>query len=118
MISKIKRLKQKSINYWFGEVSVRKNYITCLDKIQRLYTISITAWRFKQATLLTEMDTCCILDILTKLETYPKKFHLRLEHGCGVFQEYTFNKYQQKILLEKLKNILETEEFYNEDKEY
>jgi hypothetical protein len=118
MLEKITKLRNKFINYWLGEVSVYKNYINCLDKKDKLDTISITPCRFRKATLLTKMDTPYISKIIQDIEAYPKYLHLRLEHGEGIFQEYTFNKHQQKILLKELKNIIETEEFYEEDKEY
>lgn len=41
VIKKFKKIKERFINYWFGHVSIYKNYITDIDNKRKLYTFSI-----------------------------------------------------------------------------
>lgn len=117
MNNKFQKLKTKFIKYWLGDVTVSKHYISCLDKKDKLYTISIIPSKFKQATWFSNIDTKTIADIINKLELQNKYFYLKINHDSNIFQEYTFNRHQQKLLLTELKNIVKNEDFYIEEKE-
>ncbi len=117
MIKFIKRIKQRFIKYWLGDVLVTKQNILCNDYKNRLYEFRIIPSRFRQAHWFGELDPKMIPELITKLELNKKRFNLHIDYGCGAYQDYTFNKYQQKLLLEDLRKLV-NEEIYDENKEY
>jgi hypothetical protein len=89
----IKKLKRKFIRYWLGEVTVSKYYIGCLDKKNKLDTISIIPSKYQKFTWISDIDVTTIPEIIKKLEQHNKYFYLRINHDNNIFQEYTFGKY-------------------------
>lgn len=117
IISKLRHRKQRIIDYWFGDVSVSKQYIYCQDGKRMVHTISVIPSRFRKATWYRDIDIDITNKLIAMLKDCKKKLEFRLDYGCGMYQQYMFNKHQQKILLKKLTELIQTEEFYVENDE-
>lgn len=110
-----KRIKERFIAYWLGDVSVFRHYISSPEfKKDKLYTISIVPSRFKKGAWFSDIDAKEIQNIINGIKNKPaKKFLLHQNMGCG-YLEYTFNSFQQKLLLNELEKILKEEDIYIE----
>lgn len=115
-----KKEKQKFVNYFLGFVDVNKYYIDDIDGNTQLYKISIIAGKYGKGVWFSQISAEHIFDIIDKLkETNVSnvRFKLFVDYGCGAYQNYIFNKYQQKCLLKELEKIMQTEKIYCENQE-
>ena len=110
-----KRIKERFIAYWLGDVSVFRHYISSHEfKKDKLYTISIAVSRFKKGVWFSDIDAKEIQNIINGIKNKPaKKFLLHQNMSCG-YLEYIFNSFQQKLLLNELEKILKEEDIYIE----
>jgi hypothetical protein len=109
-----KKKKQKLIDYFFGFAVVNKYYIDDLKGNGALYRFSIIAGRFGKGVLFSQLSARRVNDIIDALKESKPKLELTIEYGCGAYQTYIFNRYQQKCLLKKLEEIVRTEKIYYE----
>ena len=110
-----KRTKERFINYWFGYVSVYKQYIRDLDGKEKLHTFSIIVGKHGKGQWFSELDASKIQTLIDSIKSKNNKcFWLHLNLGCGAYQEYLFDKYQTKLLLQQLEKIVNEEEIYIE----
>jgi hypothetical protein len=111
-----KKARERFIDFWFGYVEVTRNYIST-DEGEKLYTVSIIAGKHGKGQWFKPIDIASIKKILKHLNKNKKYFDLCIDLGCSAYQEYTFNKYQQKQLFKKLETMLSEEVIYIEDDE-
>ncbi|MBP2070865.1 hypothetical protein [Thermoanaerobacterium butyriciformans] len=88
---------------------MNKYYIDDLKGNIELYKISIMAGRFGKGVLFSQLSARRINDIVNALKEKKTKFELTIDYGCGAYQTYIFNRYQQKCLLRELEEIIKTE---------
>ncbi len=115
----IKRIK----DYWIGYVEVRTQDILCggyeTNKLSHneLYAVYIICGRFNIRQRLSVIEEDIIEKFVKDWEFSEKKrFHLHLDMGYGISQDYTFSKRQKDMLIEQIKPLLEME--WYEDVEY
>lgn len=116
------RLKERFIDYWLGTVSVIGQDIHCENNQKewekKLYTFSIIAGQYGRGVWFSEIPASKISQIIEQLkEAQGKRFQLHIDYGCGVFNEYTFNKRLTKLLLEQLEELSKQEIYYEESEE-
>jgi hypothetical protein len=112
-----KKKKQKFIDYFFGFAVVNKYYIDDLKGNIALYRFSIMAGRFGKGVLFSQISAKRIKGIIDALKERKPKLELTINYGCGAYQTYIFNRYQQKCLLKELEEIVRTEKIYYENQE-
>ena len=102
-------------DYWIGSVDVFKQYIYS-DKWpekKRLHTISIISDRFGKGAWFREIPANRITELMDMLsKSAGSKFTLHLDYGGVCYLEYTFNRRQKSMLLNKLNEILSSEIIY------
>ncbi|WP_434577128.1 hypothetical protein [Thermoanaerobacterium thermosaccharolyticum] len=112
-----KKAKQRFVNYFLGFVDINKYYIDDIDGNTKLYKISIIAGKYGKGVCFSQISAEHINNIMNKLKEKKSKLELTIDYGCGTYQTYTFNKYQQKCLLKELEKIILTEKIYCENQE-
>lgn len=109
------QIKQKFIDYWFGFLNVNKYYIYDTNMNKQLYEISILAGIRGKGVWFSGLLACQIFNIVDELRkaiNSNKKFRLHVSYGIYSYLDCTFNKYQQKLLLKELEQIIRTEKIY------
>jgi hypothetical protein len=111
--------KERFINYWFGYVEVKTQGIMVVDFDKEtknpLYEVSIVVGMHGRGQWFSHIDLDTIKQILEKTEGFNGKyFHLTIDLGSGMSQDYLFTKRQIKMLIPKLEELLD-KEWYEDD---
>lgn len=112
----LKRFKKKFIDYWIGFVDVTPDMIygSWPEGSNRLLSISIIACKHKKGSLISDMPATKIDSIIEKLGK-KKKLQITLYYGCNAYQECILNKFQQKLLKNKLQELKDKWIIYIDD---
>lgn len=112
------KLKQNFIDYWFGYVSIVKNYIHCEDGVQRLDSFAIIVGKHRVGQWFSDISPKNIQTLIDNIKNNKNKyFNLYLNLGCSAYQDYKFNKYQQKLLLKELEKLQQEKMYYGKEEQ-
>lgn len=119
----LKEIPQNLKNYWIGYVDVSTQDILCggygTDEPghKELYEISIICGKHGNGQWFSHIDKSMVEQLVRDWEFSDKKrFHLHLDLGCGMSQNYIFSKRQKDMLIEQLKLLLDMK-WYEGDRE-
>lgn len=106
--------KERFIDYWLGNVSVIDQDIYD-DGVKKLYTYSIIAGQYGKGVWFSDLKASDLPKVIEKVkESQGKKFNLYVSYGCGVSNEYTFNKRLTRLLLNLLLELNKREIYIDE----
>lgn len=115
----LKEIPQDLKDYWIGYVDVRTQDILCggygtdEENHHELYKASIICGRFGKGQWFFHIDREICEQLVNDWEFSNKKnFHLHLDLGGGMYQQYIFSKNQKDMLIKQLKPLLEMK-WYN-----
>jgi hypothetical protein len=110
------KAKQNFIDYWFGYVLITPKYIHCIDDVERLYSLSVIVGKHRKGQYFSDIEPSNIQMLIDNIQSNTLRyFKLHVDLGCSAFQEYTFNKYQCKLLLKELNKLKEQEVYVESD---
>lgn len=114
----VRNYLRKIKDYWLGSVDVYKGCISRSEwpEEKRLKKIAIMPALHNKGAWLGHVRAGVIEDILKCLGQKPN-FELRVDFGPHMYQKYTFNKHQQKLLSTELSKIFDEEVIYKEEGE-
>ena len=107
-------IKESFKDFWIGYVNVRTQNIFCDDHFE-IYHLVIECGRFRHGQLFSEIDKETAEKLVKDWDqSYKKRYYLKVNLGCGAYQEYTFSRKQKEILIKQLKEILKRK-WYKEE---
>lgn len=108
-------------DYWIGYVEVQIQDILCggygtdEPSHNEIYEVSIFCGRFNSGQWFSNIGKDIVERIVNDWEVSDKKrFHLHLDLGCGMSQQYIFSKKQKEDLVKKLKPLLNTKWYWDD----
>ncbi len=119
----LKEVPENLKDYWIGYVNVITKDILCggygtdEPSHKELYEISIICGKHGNGQWFSSIDKSMVEQLVRDWEFSDKKrFHLHLDLGCGMSQNYIFSKRQKDMLIKQLKPLLDMK-WYEGDRE-
>lgn len=119
----LKEVPENLKDYWIGYVNVITKDILCggygtdEPSHKELYEISIICGKHGNGQWFSGIDKSMVEQLVRDWEFSDKKrFHLHLDLGCGMSQNYIFSKRQKDMLIKQLKPLLDMK-WYEGDRE-
>lgn len=110
----LKEVPQNLKDYWIGYVDVRTRDILCVGygtdepSHNELYEVSIICGRHRNGQWFSHIGKDIVEQLVRDWEFSDKKrFHLHLDLGGGMSQNYIFSKRQRDMLIKQLKPLLD-----------